>query len=99
MSVEAPTGHARPGIGFRETLIANFGLLANTTVWGTFFPLIEVLLRSWDIFSATAGRQVVGTIVLFALLWGIERKTPFRRSLPWGRLVWLSFIGITLGSL
>jgi drug/metabolite transporter (DMT)-like permease len=97
--VEAPTGQARPGIGLRERVIANFGLLLNTTVWGTFFPLVEVLLRHWDLFSATAGRQVIGTIVLFATLWLVERKSPFRRGLPWGRMMWLGFIGITLGSL
>jgi len=97
--IEAPTGQARPGIGLRETLIANFGLLLNTSVWGTFFPLVEVLLRRWDIFSATAGRQVVGMIVLFTTLWIVERKTPFRRGLPWGRMAWLSFVGIMLGSL
>jgi drug/metabolite transporter (DMT)-like permease len=99
MSVEAPTGQARPGIGLREVLLANGGLLLNTTVWGTFFPLVEILLRHWDLFSATAGRQVIGTIVLFTTLWLIERKSPFRRGLPWGWMLWLSFVGITLGSL
>lgn len=96
---EAPTGQARPGIGLREILIANFGLLLNTTVWGTFFPILEVLLRRWDLFSATAGRQVIGTVVLFAILWLVERKSPFQRGLPWGRMMWLSFVGIMLGSL
>lgn len=99
MTPEAPTGQMRPGIGLREMLFANAGLLVNTTVWGTFFPVLEILLRRWDLFSATAGRQVIGTVVLFATLWLVERKSPFRRGLRWGRIMWLSFVGITLGSL
>lgn len=99
MTVEAPTGQMRPGMGVRETLLANGAIVVNAVSWGTFFPIMDLLLDRWDLFSATAGRQAVGVIALLVVLWLVERKTPFRRGIPWGIMTWLGFVGITFGSM
>lgn len=80
-------------------LVANLGLLAMAAVWGGFFPVVERLLETWDALSVTLARQVVGSAILLALLTLIERRAPLRRGLPWGRIVLLGAVGITLGSL
>lgn len=96
---EAPTGHMRPGLTLRELLTTNGGLLINTVIWGTFFPVLEVVLRYWDYLSATSARQVVGAIASLVVLTLISRRFPLRRDRPWGALIAMGFVGIVLGAL
>jgi drug/metabolite transporter (DMT)-like permease len=92
-------GRMRTGMSMREALTANGAIIFNAVTWGTFFPIMEFLLSRWDIVSATAGRQVIGAVALCIVLWLVEKKTPFRRGIPWGTMAWLGFVGITLGSM
>jgi drug/metabolite transporter (DMT)-like permease len=88
-------GEMQSGMSLKQLAIANFALIVNTTTWGTFFPVLELQLRYWDIFSASAGRQVAAVIALFSMIACVERRWPFRRGLPWGSIILLSSIGIT----
>jgi drug/metabolite transporter (DMT)-like permease len=55
--------------------------------------MLELQLRTWDIYSATAARQACAAIVLFFMLWIYDQRFPLRRDLPWGRLWILGLIG------
>lgn len=96
---QTPPGRMRSGMSAREALLANGAIVVNAVSWGTFFPIMDLLLDRWDLFSATAGRQTVGVVALLVVLWLVERKTPLRRGIPWGMMTWLGFIGITVGSM
>lgn len=67
--------------------------------WGSFFPILEQLLHTWDVLSATVGRQLVGGIALLAILLLIERPREALRRLPLGRAFVLGAVGISLGSI
>jgi drug/metabolite transporter (DMT)-like permease len=83
----------------RQIVAANLGFVVMTALWGAFFPAVERLLLRWDLLSVSTGRQIVGAAVLLGTLAMIERRSPLRRRLPWGRVFVLGWIGITLGSL
>jgi drug/metabolite transporter (DMT)-like permease len=88
-------GEMVSGMSLKQLVTVNLALIFNTITWGTFFPVLELQLRHWDMFSASAGRQVTGTIALFSLIACVERRWPIRRGLPWGTIIFLSSIGIT----
>jgi drug/metabolite transporter (DMT)-like permease len=83
----------------RERLVANLGLTLMIFAWGAFFPILELLLMRWDVYSATLGRQVLGTIFLFALVIAARRRSPLPTFIPWGRILLLGGIGVAIGSL
>jgi drug/metabolite transporter (DMT)-like permease len=83
----------------RERVIANLGLTVMVACWGAFFPLLERLLHSWDFYSVTMARQVLGTLVLSLGVLARCRSAPLPASLPWGRILILGFIGVTISSL
>jgi drug/metabolite transporter (DMT)-like permease len=93
---EQRVGEMQTGMSLKQLVIANAALILNTTTWGTFFPVLELQLRHWDMFSASAGRQVTGTIALLSMVACIERRWPIRRGLPWGNIILLSTVGITV---
>jgi len=93
MTDRAPEPAAR-----RDLLVGNGAAFVMTLLWGTNFPLVEQLLRSWDIFSATAARQFIGAVTLLVLLVAQRRRWPLRRGLPWGRLVALGVVGPGMSS-
>lgn len=99
MTSEPRVGAMKAGMGVKDLAVANLGLVVNVVAWGTFFPVLELLLKRWDMFSATAARQVVGVFALYLMLTLVERRSPFRRGLPWRTITFLGFVGITLGSL
>ena len=82
----------------KTIILANLGFLAAVTMWGTFFPVLELLLRSWDVISATAGRHSLGVVALFAVLLLRDREFPLKPHLPWRRLLLLGLIGMTATS-
>jgi drug/metabolite transporter (DMT)-like permease len=82
-----------------DRLRANIGMLLTICVWGAFFPVLERLLLTWDVYSATIGRQVFGTIALLAVLLANPRRSPMPRLVSWRRILVLGFMGVTLGSL
>ena len=66
---------------------------------GRLLPVLERLLLTWDVYSATLGRQLFGTIALFAVLLANPRRSPLPRLVSWRRILLLGFLGVTLGSL
>ncbi|MEM7123555.1 MAG: DMT family transporter [Pseudomonadota bacterium] len=77
----------------RDLLLGNSAALVTIFVWGTIFPLVEQLLRHWDIFSTTAARQLIGSMALLTLLALRQRQFPLRRTLPWRHMIVLGFFG------
>jgi drug/metabolite transporter (DMT)-like permease len=82
----------------REILGAHGGLLIMVTMWGSFFPILERLLHSWDVLTVTAGRQIIGALALLLLLVATERRTSVAPRIPVGRTLLLGGVGIALGS-
>jgi drug/metabolite transporter (DMT)-like permease len=98
----APMAAAEPRAGaafpLRTVVLANLGFLAAVTLWGTFFPAIELILRGWDVISATVARHSLAVLALFAVLTIRDREFPLKRHLPWRRLMALGLIGMTATS-
>ncbi|MHB1060064.1 MAG: DMT family transporter [Rhodanobacter sp.] len=90
-TVAMPTG--------RGLVVANLGLLAMICLWGSFFPVMEHVLRGWDPLSATAGRHLTAALVLCLVVLASERRLPFRRDLPWFRLFLLATVGFVVSSI
>jgi drug/metabolite transporter (DMT)-like permease len=82
-----------------KAVVANVGLLVMVTIWGAMFPALERILRTWDVFSATAGRHTLAVIALLVVLSIRERRIPVHRGLPWIRLLLLGFFGMSVTSL
>lgn len=80
----------------RERVLANGALTAAIFLWGSFYSVVEDLLRTWDIFSATAGRMILGSAILLVALFLREGPRAFSPALPWGRIVLLGGIGFGL---
>ena len=89
---------ARSG-AVKQAIIANVGFLFMVTIWGAMFPALERILRTWDVFSATAGRHTLAVIALLLVLSLRERAVPIHRGLPWVRLLLLGFFGMSVTSL
>src|SRR5215470_43458 len=85
--------------GVRKAITANIGFLFMVTIWGAMFPALERILKTWDVFSATAGRHTLAVIALLAVLSIRERRIPVHRRLPWLRLLLLGFFGMSVTSL
>jgi drug/metabolite transporter (DMT)-like permease len=83
----------------KRAVIANLGLLFMVVIWGAMFPALERILRTWDAFSATAGRHTLAVIALLIVLSVRERAIPVQRRMPWVRLLLLGFFGMTVTSL
>ncbi len=82
----------------RETLLANGSLAIMVVLWGSSFPVIDALVQTWDVLSATAGRQIVAATMLLGLIAIRERRFPLRRSQPWRKLFILGTFGLALSS-
>ena len=82
-----------------KAIVANVGFLVMVTIWGAMFPALERILRTWDVFSATAGRHTLAVIALLLVLSVRERAIPIHRGLPWVRLLLLGFFGMSVTSL
>lgn len=75
-----------------QLILANGGLFATAVFWGSNFPLLELLLRSWDPLTLNAGRVAMGAFFLLVVLHlregrGKHRKLAFARQVQgpaWG---------------
>jgi drug/metabolite transporter (DMT)-like permease len=67
--------------------------------WGAFFPILERILQSWDVFSATLARQICGAAVLMIGVMAVRRREPVPTVVPWRRVFILGGVGVTIGSL
>ena len=63
-------------LSLRSIVIANLGLLVMITMWGTFFPLLEFVLKTWDPMSATIGRHLMAVVTLLAAIMLRHREFP-----------------------
>ena len=90
---------AAPAGAFRNAIVANLGFLVMVTIWGAMFPALERILQTWDVYSATAGRHTLAVIAMLLVLSIRERGIPMNLGMPWGRLLLLGFIGMSLTSL
>lgn len=82
----------------RNLVAANLGLVTMIFFWGSFFPVMEQILKGWDPLSATAGRHLIAALVLTTVVFVAERRLPFRSDLPWLRLFLLGSVGFVLSS-
>jgi drug/metabolite transporter (DMT)-like permease len=82
-----------------ELLAANLGLLLMIASWGAFFPILERLLRHWDFYSATLGRQLFGSLVLAISVLAFRRREPLPAAIPWRGILILGGVGVSIGSL
>jgi drug/metabolite transporter (DMT)-like permease len=87
-----------PPASTRSLVLANGGLLVMVMLAGAFFPILEQLLRGWDVLSVTAARQLVGGIALWVVLGLRERRLPLPRGVAWRQLFLLGGAGIALSS-
>ncbi len=83
----------------REVVLANLGLSLMIFFWGAFFPILERLLLSWDVYSVTLARQVVGTMALYLGVQVERRRARLPRVAAWRPILILGGIGVSLGSL
>jgi drug/metabolite transporter (DMT)-like permease len=83
----------------RDRLLANLAMLLTVIGWGAFFPILERLLVNWDLYSATLGRQILGTITLFGVAFVDRRRAPLPKVVSWRRVLVLGGIGVSAGSL
>jgi drug/metabolite transporter (DMT)-like permease len=97
--VRAMPGDVNRAVTLRELVLANLGLTLMIGFWGAFFPILERLLLSWDVYSITLARQVVGTAVLYVAVLVERRRTPLPRVRAWWPILLLGGVGVTLGSL
>jgi drug/metabolite transporter (DMT)-like permease len=92
-------GDWRRATTLREIVLANVGLTLMVGFWGAFFPVLERLLASWDAYSVTLARQILGTAVLSLAVAMESRRVPLPRVATWRPILILGGIGVTLGSL
>ncbi len=92
-------GDSNRTVTLREMVLANLGLLAMVAFWGAFFPVLERLLATWDAFSITLARQVLGTAVLFLAVAVERRTTTLPRVTAWRPILILGAVGVAIGSL
>ena len=64
----------------RDLVLANLGLLLMVLSWGAFFPILERILHSWDVFSATLARQICGAGVLMIGVMTVRHCEPLPAS-------------------
>ena len=83
----------------RDLILANLALLFMVLSWGAFFPILEHILQTWDVFSATLARQICGAIVLIIGVLASRRREPLPQHVPWRRVFILGGVGVTIGSL
>lgn len=62
--------------------------LLSVTIWGSYYPIIEYLLASWDAVTLSWARNVMAAMALGVLLVMTEGARSLIRDVPW-RPVWL----------
>lgn len=83
----------------RDVFLANVALLVMVALGGAFFPILEEVLKHWDMLSATAARQFLAATALLAALLIRERRLPMLRPGTWRRLWVLGGIAMTASSM
>ena len=92
-------GDSNRAVTLRELVLANGGLTLNVAFSGALFPVIERLLASWDVYSITLARQIVGAAVLFLAVFIERRRAHLPRVTAWWPILMLGGVGVAFGSL
>jgi len=75
-------------------LLPTLGLCVTVFCWGSYFPVIEILLAGWDPYTMSAARAVLAALTLVALLACTEGLSGLFRGLPWRRLWIIGIFGV-----
>ena len=70
----------------------SLSLFATVLVWASYYPIVEVLVRSWDALSLSLARLGIAAVVLGGLLYRREGRGAFV-GIPWLRLFFLGCFG------
>ena len=70
------------------------GVLFTVFVWGSYFPVLEVLLRTWDPLTVSYVRLLLAAGTLIVLLLAFEGARGVFIGVPWPRVVLLGVVGI-----
>ncbi len=85
---------ARPPVGLGDRLRANGSLLTTSIVWGSFFPLVDRLLQTWDTLTLAAARLSFAALGLLTILVLREGRRAFSGPLPWRRIWFAGGFGL-----
>jgi drug/metabolite transporter (DMT)-like permease len=91
---EAELAAAARGGGRSERVGATLGFLLLILVWGSYFPVVEVLLEGWDPLLMSASRTLLASLTLGGMLVAVEGWETLRRPTRWGKVALLGAIGI-----
>ena len=101
MLTASPIPLPRPRIPLGGSLIhalrddrtaGSLSLVATVLVWASYYPIVEVLVRSWDALSLSVARLGIAAVVLGVLLYRMEGARAFV-GVPWLRLSFLGCFG------
>ncbi|MSP84102.1 MAG: DMT family transporter [Alphaproteobacteria bacterium] len=73
---------------------ATLGLVLLVLIWGSYFPVVEVLLADWDPLLMSASRTALAAVTLLGFLVAFEGRASLTRPTPWGKVYLLGFVGI-----
>ena len=71
----------------------SLSLAATVLVWASYYPVVEILVRSWDALSLSVARLGLAGLLLSGLLYRAEGARAFT-GIPWRRLFFLGFFGL-----
>lgn len=77
-----------------RTNLAIAGVLFTVLLWGSYYPVIEHLLRSWDALTLSCVRNVLAAMTLALLLVVFEGRHAFSAGVPWRRVWIIGFVGV-----
>jgi len=84
----------RPPAGLGDRIRANGSLLTTSVVWGSFFPLIDRLLQTWDTLTLAAARLGFAALGLLTALVLREGWRALSGPLPWRRIWFAGGFGL-----
>lgn len=70
------------------------GILFTVVVWGSYFPVLEVLLAGWDPMTLSWVRALLAGGTLVALLVMVEGRGSLHVGVPWARVWVLGSLGM-----
>ncbi|MGH6720069.1 MAG: EamA family transporter, partial [Alphaproteobacteria bacterium] len=70
------------------------GVLVTVVIWGSYFPVVEALLRGWEPLTLTGVRAILAGATLVALLVTMEGRGALHVGVPWSRVWALGSIGV-----
>lgn len=69
-------------------------VLVTVVIWGSYFPVVEALLRGWEPLTLTGARAILAAGTLVGLLVIMEGRAALHVGVPWRRVWALGSIGM-----